>query len=54
MHRAARGVNREESRYFQGSRHRGFDSSFQYVTLIGAQLVATLVLIILQQFLSDA
>ena len=34
--------------------HRGFYSSFQYVTLIGGQLLATLVLIILQQFLSDA
>ncbi|MFL6564472.1 MAG: MFS family transporter [Burkholderiales bacterium] len=33
---------------------RGFYSSFQYVTLIGGQLVATLVLLILQQFLSDA
>jgi metabolite-proton symporter len=34
--------------------HRGFYSSFQYVTLIGGQLVATVVLVILQQFLSDA
>jgi metabolite-proton symporter len=33
---------------------RGFYSSFQYVTLIGGQLLATVVLIILQQFLSDA
>ncbi|MBW8836796.1 MAG: MFS transporter, partial [Burkholderia sp.] len=33
---------------------RGFYSSFQYVTLIGGQLVATLVLLVLQQFLSDA
>jgi len=33
---------------------RGFYSSFQYVTLIGGQLVATLVLVVLQQFLSDA
>jgi metabolite-proton symporter len=33
---------------------RGFFSSFQYVTLIGGQLVATLVLVILQQFLDDA
>jgi len=33
---------------------RGFFSSFQYVTLIGGQLVATLVLVILQQFLSDS
>ncbi|HZQ75140.1 MAG TPA: MFS family transporter [Burkholderiales bacterium] len=34
--------------------HRGFYSSFQYVTLIGGQLLATLVLVVLQQFLSDA
>jgi len=33
---------------------RGFYASFQYVTLIGGQLLATLVLVILQQFLSDA
>jgi len=33
---------------------RGFYTSFQYVTLIGGQLVATLVLVILQQFLSDS
>jgi metabolite-proton symporter len=33
---------------------RGFYSSFQYVTLIGGQLLATLVLLVLQQFLSDA
>src|SRR3954465_13841616 len=33
---------------------RGFYSSFQYVTLIGGQLLATLVLVVLQQFLSDA
>src|SRR5262245_40533825 len=33
---------------------RGFYSSFQYVTLIGGQLLATLVLLALQQFLSDA
>ena len=33
---------------------RGFYSSFQYVTLIGGQLLATLVLVILQQFLDDA
>ncbi|MGQ0457251.1 MAG: MFS transporter [Hyphomicrobium sp.] len=31
--------------------HRGFYSSFQYVTLIGGQLTAMLVLIILQKFL---
>jgi MHS family alpha-ketoglutarate permease-like MFS transporter len=34
--------------------HRGFYSSFQYVTLIGGQLLATLVLVILQLFLDDA
>src|SRR4051812_14208332 len=34
--------------------HRGFFSSFQYVTLIGGQLLAVLVLVLLQQFLSDA
>src|SRR4051794_11142232 len=33
---------------------RGFYSSFQYVTLIGGQLLAVLVLVLLQQFLSDA
>jgi MHS family alpha-ketoglutarate permease-like MFS transporter len=31
------------------SRHRGFYSSFQYVTLIGGQLTAMLVLIVLQK-----
>jgi MHS family alpha-ketoglutarate permease-like MFS transporter len=37
------------------SRHRGFYSSFQYVTLIGGQLVALLVLLVLQNvFLSPA
>src|SRR5437773_11979337 len=35
-------------------RHRGFFASFQYVTLIGGQLLAVLVLVIIQQFLSDA
>ena len=36
-------------------RHRGFYSSFQYVTLIGGQLCAILVLLVLQQlFLSGA
>ena len=34
------------------SGRRGFYSSFQYVTLIGGQLLAVLVLVILQQFLS--
>jgi metabolite-proton symporter len=33
---------------------RGFFSSFQYVTLIGGQLLAVLVLVVLQQMLSDA
>ncbi len=33
------------------SRHRGFYSSFQYVTLIGGQLTAMLVLIVLQKLL---
>jgi MFS transporter, MHS family, alpha-ketoglutarate permease len=35
-------------------RHRGFFASFQYVTLIGGQLLAVLVLVILQQYLSAA
>ena len=33
---------------------RGFFSSFQYVTLIGGQLLAVLVVVILQQLLDDA
>jgi MHS family dicarboxylic acid transporter PcaT-like MFS transporter/MHS family alpha-ketoglutarate permease-like MFS transporter len=33
---------------------RGFMASFQYVTLIGGQLLAVLVLVVLQQFLSVA
>ena len=33
---------------------RGFYSSFQYVTLIGGQLLASLVILILQQMLGDA
>jgi len=33
---------------------RGFYASFQYVTLIGGQLLAVLVLVILQQLLTDA
>jgi len=33
---------------------RGFYSSFQYVTLIGGQLLAVLVVVVLQQVLSDA
>ncbi len=32
------------------SRHRGFYSSFQYVTLIGGQLLALVVLLVLQNF----
>ena len=36
------------------SRHRGFYSSFQYVTLIGGQLVALMVLLVLQSFVLDA
>jgi MHS family alpha-ketoglutarate permease-like MFS transporter len=37
-----------------GSRHRGFYASFQYVTLIGGQLLALLVLLALQHiFLSE-
>ena len=34
--------------------HRGFYAAFQYVTLIGGQLLAVLVLIVLQQALSPA
>src|SRR6185436_2743093 len=34
--------------------HRGFYSSFQYVTLIGGQLLAVLVVVVLQQLLSPA
>jgi MHS family alpha-ketoglutarate permease-like MFS transporter len=33
--------------------HRGFFASFQYVTLIGGQLLAVLVLVILQQYLTN-
>lgn len=36
------------------SKHRGFYSSFQYVTLIGGQLLALLLLLVLQHFLLDA
>jgi MHS family alpha-ketoglutarate permease-like MFS transporter len=32
---------------------KGFYASFQYVTLIGGQLLAILVVVILQQILSD-
>jgi MFS transporter, MHS family, alpha-ketoglutarate permease len=35
-------------------KHRGFYASFQYVTLIGGQLLAVLVLVILQQYLTNA
>jgi MHS family alpha-ketoglutarate permease-like MFS transporter len=34
-----------------GQRHRGFWSSFQYVTLIGGQLIALAVLLIIQRYL---
>jgi MHS family alpha-ketoglutarate permease-like MFS transporter len=37
-----------------GKKHRGFFSSFQYVTLISGQLVALLVLLILQASMSEA
>lgn len=37
-----------------GKRHRGFFSSFQYVTLISGQLTALLVLLVLQSTLSEA
>jgi len=37
-----------------GKKHRGFFSSFQYVTLISGQLVALLVLLILQAAMSEA
>ena len=37
-----------------GKHRRGFWSSFQYVTLIGGQLAATLVILALQQVLSEA
>jgi MHS family alpha-ketoglutarate permease-like MFS transporter len=36
-----------------GERHRGFFSSFQYVTLISGQLIASAVLLVLQLFLSE-
>ena len=36
-----------------GKGHRGFYSSFQYVTLIGGQLLALLVIVLLQSLLSD-
>jgi MHS family alpha-ketoglutarate permease-like MFS transporter len=36
------------------SRHRGFYSSFQYVTLIGGQLLALILLLVLQKFLLSA
>jgi MHS family alpha-ketoglutarate permease-like MFS transporter len=37
-----------------GAHHRGFWSSFQYVTLIGGQLTALAVLLLLQQLLTEA
>ncbi len=36
------------------SRHRGFYSSFQYVTLIGGQVLAAFVLLVMQQVLTSA
>lgn len=36
------------------SKHRGFYSSFQYVTLIGGQLLALMLLLVLQKFVLDA
>lgn len=36
------------------SRHRGFYASFQYVTLIGGQLLALVLLLVLQNFFLDA
>jgi MHS family alpha-ketoglutarate permease-like MFS transporter len=36
------------------SKHRGFYSSFQYVTLIGGQLLALVLLLVLQRFVLDA
>ncbi len=36
------------------ARHRGFYSSFQYVTLIGGQLLATVTLLTMQQVISPA
>lgn len=36
------------------SKHRGFYSSFQYVTLIGGQLLALMLLLVLQNFVLDA
>lgn len=37
-----------------GARHRGFAASFQYVTLIGGQLLALAVAVLLQAVLSEA
>ena len=37
-----------------GKKHRGFFASFQYVTLISGQLVAILLLLVLQQVMSEA
>lgn len=37
-----------------GQRHRGFWSSFQYVTLIGGQLIALAVLLIIQRYLDKS
>src|ERR1700719_1678242 len=49
-------VNMGPARYMSEvalHRHRGFFASFQYVTLIGGQLLAVLVLVIMQQFLTN-
>ncbi len=37
-----------------GSKHRGFYSSFQYVTLIGGQVIAALVLLVMQGLFTQA
>jgi MHS family alpha-ketoglutarate permease-like MFS transporter len=37
-----------------GSKHRGFYSSFQYVTLIGGQVLAALVLLVMQALFTSA
>ncbi len=37
-----------------GAKHRGFWSSFQYVTLIGGQVVAALILLVMQQVFTGA
>jgi MHS family alpha-ketoglutarate permease-like MFS transporter len=37
-----------------GAKHRGFYSSFQYVTLVGGQILASLVLLVMQRFFDQA